>query len=57
MNHPNLIKAVIAEIDRLGAMTCDELLKQNDIGLLELLDMAITLKTAYQEKANDSDHP
>ncbi len=48
-----LVKAVIAEIDRLGAMKPDEIAAQNDVGVFELLDMAITLKNEVEDDKPD----
>lgn len=42
------VRTVVAEIDRLAAMTCDQLLSQRDVAFLELMDMALTLRNEIE---------
>lgn len=45
-----LVKAVIDKIDGLGKMRPEELLEQDEIGFLELMDMAYTLRDEVLSK-------
>lgn len=41
--HIDLVKVCVEEITRLGSLKLEEIMKQNEIGFFELLDMSLTL--------------